>query len=89
MNKHESKPRVAPPAAYKAPSLPTLAALGAVSAAAMLSGCKSHMAGGISNPTDYREPADKKSESSLNPDIELYFGGLFASPSDEIPEPIE
>ena len=39
MNESQNKPRVAPPAAYKAPSLPTLAALGAISAAALVGGC--------------------------------------------------
>ena len=41
MNEHEPKPHVAPPAGYKPPSLPTLAALGAlgVISAAALSGC--------------------------------------------------
>ena len=39
MNEHEPKPQVAPPAGYKPPSLPTLAALGAISAAA-LAGCE-------------------------------------------------
>ena len=41
MNSHEPKPPVAPPAAYKPPSIPTLAMLGAVGviSAAALSGC--------------------------------------------------
>ena len=38
MNEHEPKPQVAPPAGYKPPSLPTLAALGIISAAT-LAGC--------------------------------------------------
>jgi len=38
MNEPQSKPPVTPPAGYKTPSLPTLAALGVLSAAA-LSGC--------------------------------------------------
>ena len=48
MNESQNKPRVAPPAAYKAPSLPTLAALGAISVAALASGCakKTIMLGG-------------------------------------------
>ena len=65
MNEHEFKSRVAPPAAYKAPSLPTLAALGAISAAALLSGCgprRPVIAGGITSPSDYRELVDEKGE---------------------------
>ena len=40
MNETHTKPNVAPPASYKAPSLPTLAALGAIAAAALAGGCK-------------------------------------------------
>jgi len=39
MQEQESKPKVSPPVSYKAPSLPTLAALGAITAAALATGC--------------------------------------------------
>ncbi|MCL2104464.1 MAG: hypothetical protein FWH21_05345 [Kiritimatiellaeota bacterium] len=41
MKKQNAKPNVAPPASYKAPSLPTLAALGVLTAATtLMTGCK-------------------------------------------------
>ena len=71
MNEHESKPRVTPPAAYKAPSLPTLAALGAISAAALLNGCarapkmESVITMGLPiNPIDRLESTEEKNEPS-------------------------
>ena len=68
MNDQESKnkPNVAPPAAYKAPSLPTLAALGAISAAALMGGCNryEYAMGDVYIPTDCPEPTEEKSEPS-------------------------
>ena len=53
MNEHESKPHVAPPAGYKPPSLPTLAALGALGTAALMSGCDNQaVMGKMVCPTD-------------------------------------
>ena len=45
MNEMESQPNVSPPAAYKAPSFPTLAALGVISTAALVSGCRRFVMG--------------------------------------------
>ena len=36
---HDPQPNVSPPTSYKTPSLPTLAALGVISATALVSGC--------------------------------------------------
>jgi hypothetical protein len=40
MNEQNPKPVVTPPDAYKPPSLPTLAALGVIASAALLTGCE-------------------------------------------------
>jgi hypothetical protein len=61
-----SPPKVAPPASYKAPSLPTLAALGAISTAALLSGgcvrgampCPTHCASTTPPITDEITPME-------------------------------
>ena len=51
LKKQRAKPTVAPPASYKGPSLPTLAALGLLSAATTLTGCKPPVAlGGDPGP---------------------------------------
>ena len=64
MNNQESKnkPRVAPPAAYKTPALPTLAALGAISVAALMGGCM--LQGVVYIPTDRPESTEEKNEPS-------------------------
>ena len=66
MRKHESKPQVAPPVSYKAPSLPTLAALGVVAATAVLTaGCYVETRGTdgiIIDPYEEAPPIENESE---------------------------
>ena len=51
LEKQSAKPAVAPPASYRGPSLPTLAALGLLTAATTLTGCKPPVAlGGDPGP---------------------------------------
>ena len=74
MNEPDPKPRVAPPAAYKPPSLPTLAALGALSAAtAFLGGCLPGYVKPNQLPptTDAEAPVDEKAPE------EEWEGGVF------------
>jgi len=55
LEKQRVKPTVAPPASYRGPSLPTLAALGFLSAATTLTGCKPQIAlGGDPGPPTER-----------------------------------
>ena len=65
MNKQDTKLNVAPPESYKAPSLPTLAALGLLSAAALTTGCSDdkHIAGGITAPKE--RPAEELTEGEM------------------------
>ena len=75
MKKQSAKPNVAPPASYKMPSLPTLAALGALTAAALATGCRNnreHLDGIIEAPN---EPWVEKGSETVPP-----FPGIPARP---------
>jgi len=65
MKKQDTTLNVAPPESYKAPSLPTLAALGLLSAAALVSGCSDdkHIAGGITAPKE--RPTEELTEGEI------------------------
>ena len=76
MKKKTTKPKVAPPTSYKAPSLPTLATLGVIAAATLTTGCESRrpyinhspntsyprMGGAMAFP---EEPSGKKQASTV------------------------
>jgi len=66
MNEQNTKPNVAPPAGYKPPSLPALAALGAISAAA-LAGCERiyPLAGAMIMPVDEQKQPQPLSGEAL------------------------
>ena len=71
MKKQSAKPNVAPPASYKVPSLPTLAALGVITAAALATGCRQRISDGII--VEPCAPVEKGSETEppLDGDIIL------------------
>ena len=63
MKKKATKPKVAPPVSYKAPSFPTLAALGVIAATALVSGCKGKEREMI--PGEMAPPQEPSSENLL------------------------
>ena len=76
MKKKSTKSKVAPPTSYKAPSLPTLAALGVITAtvAALTTGCKQQVAGLMIEPCDNVVPVETDCDTTL------YFPGEIAEP---------
>ena len=74
MNEIESQPNVAPPASYKTPSLPTLAALGVISTAALASGCN-RMGGSMITPIPESAETQNVSDEKL-PEKSISEGGV-------------
>jgi len=89
LKKHSAKLTVAPPASYKGPSLPTLAALGFLSAATALTGCEPKLSGDIQLGGVSIEPTEKGCEEPLDGDIIVLPGETIEPSEPEKPAPPE
>ena len=86
MNEMDAQPKVSPPTSYKAPSFPTLAALGVISAAALVSGCERSVMGEMPM-RPYTETQNAVEEKVAPTEAEeMWLVGILTMPE---PEPTE